>query len=145
MAATDIDEFVVAPFNIKNFVAGNLTDRARARLIEIVNADDDTIVSQYLISTLLPSTSISTDLLSAKGQDALLRRFLHTPRYFASLSASPGSIASERFIHERVLPLARAATGVERRRLINLLKQAGDRHGRRYELELPPEPNATEA
>ena len=43
-----------------------------------------------------------------------------------------GSVASDRFVTERLIPLARGASETVLENLHRVLKAAGDRHGRRY-------------
>jgi hypothetical protein len=76
--------------------------------------------------------SVSTDDMSDDAI-AFLLADLSRDNAFSEFWNNPlGHVASERFVSERLIPLARGASDIVLKNLSVVLKAAGDRHGRRY-------------
>ena len=75
--------------------------------------------------------NISTENMSEDAIAFLLSDLSH-PNAINVAHNPLGSVASERFVTERLIPLARGASETVLKNLHLVLKAAGDRHGRRY-------------
>jgi hypothetical protein len=75
----------------------------------------------------LTSDALDDDMIAALLAD------LNVPHRISEYWYNPlGWIATDRFVHERLLPLAQNASPAFRENLVRVLKAAGDRYGKRY-------------
>lgn len=89
-----------------------------------------------LVLPAISSTMITTDDLTEESCQIMLDEYLENPSV-DSFANSPGSIATEAYIERYVLP-AGARLGRKKARatrLRNILVEAGNRHGRRYQIQ----------
>lgn len=134
----------------------DLTDGwwARDRILYILSKLLDVAGSKYLLARandakdphrkiilghVLPrvsSTLITTNDLTEESCRIMLKDYVANSRADL-ISNSPGAIATETFIEQIVLPAAAQYRGRKKQlqRLENILIQAGERHGRRYQIE----------
>ena len=82
----------------------------------VLLARDDLSINEFNEDTI---SFLLADLSSRKYIDALMGHLL-------------GSTATEAFVIDRLLPLLPNAEEPLRRNLVKVLRQAGERHGRRY-------------
>jgi SIR2-like domain len=84
---------------------------------------------RYVIATnlLININDLTTDQLC---EDAI--SFLLTKLPVLNLGSLLGQIATETFVLDKLLPLHLKSRGARRRNLVDALKEAGKRHGRRY-------------
>jgi len=126
---------------------------ARARVIDILTSwiglegalhlvnrgnDDTDTHRKTILGWVLPSVSntlVSTKDLNDESAQIMLHEYISNP-HIDVIMRSPGAIATEPYIERFVLPEARHAKPGSRRmlRLQKILLQAGNRHGRRYQV-----------
>lgn len=116
------------------FVAEHLCREARDRVIARANDPSDPLSTFILVQIVRRMHTVTTDSLTAEAGRRLLNSFL-SEEYDGDPVPTPGSIATERYIKEIVLPYAEdqlqphMVGDVER-----ILMEAGARHGMRYRL-----------
>jgi hypothetical protein len=104
----------------------------RAYLLDQLAHGENSIRHWIKICVLRDIESVSTDDMSDDAI-AFLLADLSTDNAFDGFRNNPlGHVASERFVSERLIPLARGASDIVLKNLSIVLKAAGDRHGRRY-------------
>lgn len=120
---------------LSSFLVSNLGKEARNMLLRRSNdpKDPDRRVILSHIIRQMPSTTVSTDDLTPSTGNLLLETFLSAGRF--DFFPSPGKFATERYVEDIVLPYAAtmAEESDSRRRLELVLRDAGERHGRRYQ------------
>jgi hypothetical protein len=119
-------------WDIASFLSAELLVLGRGRVLSRVNDVNDQ-ARDFLLTNVVPRMgTITTDDLNAAACERLLEVYLNTDDagYFGS---SPGKIATEEFIVDKILPRANVTRGARRRRCIQtILEDAGRRHDRRY-------------
>jgi len=116
---------------------GNIVGRygnkaTRAYLLDQLAHGENRIRHWIKVCVLSFIESVSTDDMSDDAI-AFLLADLSRDNAFNEFSNNPlGHAASERFVSERLIPLARGASGIVLENLGIVLKAAGNRHGRRY-------------
>ena len=117
------------------FVAKNLTRQARNRILARANDPHDPQSTFILLEIVRRMQTATTDDLTAEASKRLLCSFL-SAEYKGDPLPNPGSIATEQFIRELVLPYARKHGKPEVMQDIDsILFEAGARHGMKYYLE----------
>ena len=104
----------------------------RGYLLDQLAHGDVQVRSWVKVHVLAQMDGVSTDEMS---DDAIAFLLADLPRSGALnelLNNALGHIASERFVSERLIPLARGASETLLKNLRIVLNAAGDRHGRRY-------------
>lgn len=88
------------------------------------------VIANYISAAKgLTSDALDDDMIASLLAD------LAVPNRISAHWYNPlGHIATDRFVRERLLPLAQDASATFRENLLLVLKAAGDRHGRRYML-----------
>jgi len=124
-------------------VRWRLQDRLSALFAERLNAEDykrfvaefnrkDTRYRELLAHSILkPKGDLTTDDFSEDALTFLLND-LHESQPYAVMGLLLGNTATETFVTERLLPMLQGAQGTLRSNLLNVLNEAGKRHGRRY-------------
>jgi SIR2-like domain len=127
---------------LSSWVGSGMTDDALSKFLEVLNNRNlDRRFEMELILPHVAPSRISTDDLTPEAAITCVNCFI-SGRDLMFSSWSPGSIASEKFIKDVVIPLSGIVKSrPQRARLNAILVDAGDRHGVRYELldqgELP--------
>lgn len=116
---------------LSNFIGINMDANSRAEFILEFNKPD-TQFRNVMISMLMSSLDVSTDELSEGAISFVLSSLGRKDRSSRYIDNVLGVFPTERFIVERILPILPNAQGILRARLLQVLEQAGSRHGRRY-------------
>ena len=86
------------------------------------------LLARYLLPKFL---DLSCDDLSEDAIEFLITD-LHNPMTVFTQAPLIGEIATEQFVHDRLLPLVNSEDAIFRRNLLSALRAAGKRHHRRY-------------
>jgi len=104
---------------------------ARARIVDRANSGDDPLRDFILENVFCRLRAVTTDDLSVAARTRVVDLFCETDFDFGP---SPGRIATEGFVETVVIPLMHSAKGKRRKLLERILLDAGNRHGRRYQV-----------
>jgi hypothetical protein len=115
------------------FVAENLAREARNRIIIRANDPSDPQSTFILVQLVRRMQTVTTDNLTGKAGQRLLSSFLNG-EYDGDPLPTPGSIATERYIREVVMPYAIHLEPNMMENMERILIEAGARHGMRYQL-----------
>ena len=115
-----------------SIVAGYGNQDVQAYLLDQL-AHGEAKIRRWIKIHVLPFTrDVSTDQMSEDAISYLLADLSRTNVAQSPFRNPLGHVASERFVMERLIPLAGGASHIVLRNLKSVLRVAGDRHGRRY-------------
>jgi hypothetical protein len=112
-------------------LASAFADEGRDQVLRRANDPEDGARDFVLGEIVVRMSTVTTDDLTKESADRLMTLYLDGD---LEPWPSPGNIATERFVAEVVLPLARqrSLSGIRRIGLETILQEAGERHDRRY-------------
>ena len=122
---------IVARVNGARYFAQEFSRVGKDRTLERANDPDDFARSFLLSEIIWRMPGVSTDQLTAEAAERMLRLYLSNSSFDFE---SPGEIATEKFILEAVLPLAKSVVDYPsmKNKIENILSNAGRKHDRRY-------------
>lgn len=115
-----------------SLIARHGDESVRIGILKILDAGPTEMRTAVKNCVLPFMIDLSTDHLS-ENAISLLMSELSQPNIISTYFYNPlGTLATERFVEQRLIPLAQGASKVLARNLAVVLSAAGDQHGRRY-------------
>ena len=120
---------------LATFISAHVSSIARERVLSRANDPTDPLSNFVLVHLVCRMCTVTTDSLTDEAGQRLLHAFLRS-EFDVDPFANPGTIATERYISETVIPYVRDDLDTDKlENLERILIDAGNRHGVRYRLE----------